>query len=383
MKIKILIAGIVILYINGYTSLLNVSARPYHFARINSIGEDFTFGNMPEVMPGTKPITLEGDLAEQMMDGAHRFIERRIDESVNTRPKLWNRNFNSPDDYVLSVEPNRKRFMKNIGVEERNEPFISYRTGLPEGNPAVHVQRISVNNDPEIVAETEKYRIYQVRWPAMDRLYGEGLLLQPKTKPVANIIALPDADQTPEQLTGLSAGIPPESQFARHLAEIGFRVLVPVLINRTFINEGKPEQMTYRERIYRQAFHMGRHIIGYEVQKVIAAVDWFKQSGDKDLKTGVAGYCEGGLIAFYSAAVDQRIDAALVSGYFSSRQKVWDEPLYRNVWGLLSEFGDAEIASLIYPRSLIIEYSRIPEIIIFLQDLIADPGAKSKTRHTY
>ena len=68
------------------------------------------------------------------------------------------------------------------------------------------------------------------------------------------------------------------------------------------------------------------------------------------LKIGVAGYSEGGLIAFYAAAVDKRIDAVLVSGYFNSRQRVWDEPIYRNVWGLLSEFGDAEIASLIAPR---------------------------------
>ncbi|MEX2404143.1 MAG: prolyl oligopeptidase family serine peptidase, partial [Balneolales bacterium] len=66
-------------------------------------------------------------------------------------------------------------------------------------------------------------------------------------------------------------------------------------------------------------------------------------------------------LAFYSAAVDQRIDAVLVSGYFDSRQQVWDEPIYRNVWGLLEEFGDAEIASLIAPRSLVIEHSMLPE----------------------
>ena len=108
---------------------------------------------------------------------------------------------------------------------------------------------------------------------------------------------------------------------------------------------------------------MGRHIIGYEVQKVLSAIDWFKQSADKDVKIGVAGYCEGGLIAFYSAAVDKRIDAVLVSGYFNSRQQVWDEPIYRNVWGLLSEFGDAEIASLIAPRPLIIEHSSVPDLV--------------------
>ena len=118
----------------------------------------------------------------------------------------------------------------------------------------------------------------------------------------------------------------------------------------------------HREWIYRQAFHMGRHVIGYEVQKVLAVVDWFERTRGGQGGIGVAGYAEGGLLAFYAAAVDTRIHAALVSGYFSTRQDVWSEPIYRNVWSLLREFGDAEVASLIAPRGLVIEYSRVPEI---------------------
>ena len=253
--------------------------------------------------------------------------------------------------------------MKYIGVEDKTEPPDNFNVGLEDKNPPVYLEKISVDNNSELVGETSKYRIYQVRWPVLNRVYGEGLLLQPKTKPVANIIAYtgcrPDTGTTCWTFTWH----PFKSQFARHLAENGFQVLIPVLISRTFLFPGKPEQQTYREWIYRQAFHMGRHIIGYEVQKVLSAVDWFKQSADKDLKVGVAGYCEGGLIAFYSAAVDKRIDAVLVSGYFNSRQKVWDEPIYRNVWGLLTEFGDAEITTLIAPRPIVIEYSSIPDLI--------------------
>jgi hypothetical protein len=63
----------------------------------------------------------------------------------------------------------------------------------------------------------------------------------------------------------------------------------------------------------------------------------------------------------YSAAIDTRIDAALISGYFGPRDSLWHEPLYRNIWGLLDEFGDAEIATLIAPRKMIVEYSRGPE----------------------
>lgn len=335
---------------------------------------NFPYKEMPEVLPGTKPLIWDGDLSVRMLDGAHKFIEEKINESIGNRLKSWNRDFSSKEAYELSVEPNRKRFIKCIGIEDRTEPFINYNTGLEDKNPSVFMQRFSIDNDPDLIAETAKYRVYQVRWPVLNRVYGEGLLLQPKSKPIANIIAMPDADQKPEQLVGLLAGVPLESQFARHLAENGFQVLIPVLISRNLLLPGMEQQQTYREWIYRQAFHMGRHIIGYEVQKVLSAIDWFKLSRDKDLKIGVAGYCEGGLIAFYSAAVDKRIDAVLVSGYFNSRQQVWEEPIYRNVWGLLSEFGDAEIASLIAPRPLIIEHSRVPEIIDKVEKSSKTPG---------
>ena len=190
---------------------------------------------------------------------------------------------------------------------------------------------------------------------------------------MANIIALPDAGLTPEQIAGISPGVPAESQFARRLAENGYQVLIPVLISRELLFEGETEQCTYRERIYRQAFEMGRHVIGYEVQKVISAVDWFKKISGSETKIGVAGYCEGGLIAFYAAAVDKRIDAVFVSGYFNNRQKVWDEPIYRNVWGLLTEFGDAEIVSLIAPRPIVIEYSGVPEIVDRIEKFRKNP----------
>ena len=49
---------------------------------------------------------------------------------------------------------------------------------------------------------------------------------------VADVVAIPDADQIPEQIAGLVEGVPPGSQFARRLAESGCRVLVPVLVSR-------------------------------------------------------------------------------------------------------------------------------------------------------
>src|SRR5262249_38748934 len=112
---------------------------------------------------------------------------------------------------------------------------------------------------------------------------------------------------------------------------------------------------------YRMAYQMGRHIIGYEVQKVLAAVDWFTR--DKvHPPVGVCGYGEGGLLALYSAACDPRIQLVGVSGYFKPREKLADEPIYRNVWTLLREFGDAELAALVAPRFLHIENTLEPRV---------------------
>ena len=332
-----------------------------------SIAQEYPYANMPDIFPGTKKLSWEGDLSAKMLDGAHQFIEKQIDNSITQRSKLWKRDVSSKEAYERSVEPNRQRFMKYIGVVNKNAPLVSYNVGLPEKYPAASMQKFAEGNDQVLIAETSKYRIYQVRWPVFNRVYGEGLLLEPKSTSAGTVIAIPDADQQPEQLAGLSEGISPESQFARHLAENNYQVLVPVIIGRSLIFPGQDKQQTYREWLYRQSFQMGRHIIGYEVQKIMSAIDWFKKNNQNE-KIAVAGYSEGGLLAFYAAAVDKRIDAVLVSGYFNSRQKVWDEPVYRNVWALLTEFGDAEIASLIAPRPLIVEHSVVKPVTDELSD---------------
>jgi len=227
----------------------------------------------------TQPLTWEGDLSERMMDGAHRFVERKIEESVQTRQRYWKRDFTSRQAYEKSVGGNRQRFMKSIGVVDPRMP--------------VAMERFGDDDNPALLAETQAYRIYQVRWPVLERVWGEGLLLQPKRPPLAHVIALPDADQTPEQIVGLAAGVAPEAQFARRLAESGFEVIVPLMIDRTARWSGHPDirmtDQSHREWIYRQAFHMGRHVIGYEVQKVLAVVDWLKQKRGSTAKVGVAG----------------------------------------------------------------------------------------------
>lgn len=314
------------------------------------------------VMQGTKPLPFDKELSYTLLNQAHSFVDKKMAESIKKRPQYWNRNFTSLQAYESSIEPNRKRLRKALGINEKDAVDVNYNLGLPDVKPRVSMERFAYDRDSILVAETSKYRVYQVRWPVLSRIWGEGLLLEPKGKATASVIAIPDADQTPEQLAGLAEGIAPKSQFARQLAENGMRVLVPVLIDRSLLFPGDVKAQTQREWLYRQSFHMGKHIIGFEVQKVSAAVDWFEQTYGAGEDIGVVGYFEGGLIAFYAAALDPRIDVTLVRGYFQSRENVWNKPIYRNVWGLLNEFGDAEIATLVAPRPFIAEFSTIPEI---------------------
>lgn len=303
-----------------------------------------------ETLSGTAPLTPAGDLSAQMRAGMRRFLERETERSLLERTAYWQRDCRSAQAYEQSVEPNRERFRRCIGVVDERVPVTA-------------LEYLATTDAPSLVARTRRYAMHAVRWPVLEGVYGEGLLLQPRETVRACVVALPDADQTPEMLVGLAPGIAPVSQFARRLAENGCQVLVPTLIDRQDTWSGTPQvwmtNQPHREWVYRPAYAMGRHIIGYEVQKVLAAVDWF---GATEAPIGVAGYGEGGLLAFYSAAVDPRIAAVLVSGYCDSRQDLCEEPIYRNVFGLLREFGDAEIASLIAPRALIVEHSEAPAV---------------------
>jgi dienelactone hydrolase len=238
-------------------------------------------------------LTAEGDLAMQMVDGIHRFLDRETATAAGKRGAV-----------------DRERLRKILGVVDERVPV----TMAIEGRVMPHVSA--------------------VRWSVLPGVDAEGLLFEPTGKPVARVVALPDADQAPEAM-----------QAAWSLAANGCQVLVPVLIDTSSRWSGYGGKMTkqpHREWIYRMAFEVGRHVIGYEIQKTLAAVDWFTQQNEKQrIPIGVVGYGEGGLIARYSAAIDPRIQHV----FAETAPAVWTDPIYRDVWGLLREFGDAPMAS--------------------------------------
>jgi len=288
-------------------------------------------------LPQTQPLTDAGDLSEKTIAGIDRFLLKQIAQAAVERPKLWHRDLSSPDAYVKSITNKQQELSAILGLTDPLVPGrISY-IGESAAQPS------------------EEFTIFEVSWPTLDDLNGVGLLLVPQGKIRGDIIAVPEADQLPEDLVSAKN---PADAYAQQLVRSGFRVLIPTLINR----ENNEWKMSNREWAHRPSFELGRTLAGYETQKIMAGVSILKQtSGAENRPVGVIGWGEGGRLALYAAALDPRIDSAAVCGYFGSRQLVWEEPADRTVFGLLNSFGDAEIASLVAPRTLIIEAGTCPE----------------------
>ena len=304
-----------------------------------------------QALPGTKSWADRGDPASSMVEGLHRFADRETTASVGRRKARWTIDGTSPEAYARSVEPNRERFARIIGaVGARDSP--------------VELSYVSSPDSPGRVAEGDGVSAFAVRWGVYPGVEAEGLLLVPGGTIRADVVAIPDGSSSPEAFAGLAEG--PGRGVALGLARQGCRVLVPTLVDRTDEFSGNPKvrmtNLSHREWVYRMAYEAGRHPIGYEVDEVRAAVDLLTRTAPSKRPVGVAGHGDGGLISLYSAAVDPRIDSAWVAGYFGPRERAWSEPIDRNVWGLLDEFGDAEVAGLIAPRGLVVEACDAPKV---------------------
>jgi len=308
-------------------------------------------------LPGMEPLDdddpLAGPLDEAMVAGIDRWLSRRLAAAPAAREAAWTH------DGGQAAARRRDRLREIVGaVDPRVEP--------PGDDPAAALEAYG----PAAAADAP-VAVTRARYDVLEGVTADGLWLEPREPPRAVVIALGDADWTPEAFAGLVPGVPSAAQLPRRLAALGAAVFVPTLIDRDCRLSGNPAvrftNQPHREFLQRMAFQLGRHPLGFEVQKVLAGVDRLRAgvrrgSDGRPLPVGVCGVGEGAIVALVAAALDERIDAALVCGAFGPREEVWAEPIYRNVWSQLVAHGDAEIAALVAPRRLIIEACAVPEV---------------------
>ncbi len=320
-------------------------------------------------LPDTAPLVLDRPLDVVMVEGINRHAERELAASRDRRAAKWRRDYSSPEAYEQSIEPNRERLAVMLGAVD---PLVDPR-------PALELPDLGEHDEIE-----DLYSGVRVRWDVLEGVTAEGRYLVPAqresngvVRPVltrAHVIVVPDSTQTPEQLCGLSPA-EPGMLLARRLAENGCSVLVVATLNRRDDCSGHPDirstNIPHRELVYRCGFELGRHPIGYEVAMLRQALavhlgllgaleEWDDAVEGDRLPVGIAGIGDGGMLALYTAALEPEFDAAYVAGYFDERESIWQQPIDRNVFGLLTEFGDADLASLVAPGSLIIDNAPPP-----------------------
>jgi dienelactone hydrolase len=303
-------------------------------------------------LPNTDLLEMTGDIASNLVAGVDRFLINQLEASETNRARHWHSDFTSAEAYDRSIATNRTRLAHIIGARDWNEMPVASRNRR-------EFQRRVLSVEP-------KFRVESYSINAFADVTSVGLILFPagltNDGSAPTLITIPDADQTPEQLAGLDPGIPNESQIARIFAERGCVVVIPALIDRTIVQRHNAK-LTNREFLYRPAFELGRNLLGYEVLKIKALYEGIVNGGWSSGRVGIFGYGEGGFVALCASALTQSFSITVVSGFFDDRRDLWREPIDRNIFGLLDEFGDAEIASLVRNR-LVIEAAKGPEVTI-------------------
>ena len=303
-----------------------------------------SLAQQPRALEGTTSLEADGDFSARMVQGIGRWLETETTRVAADRDRRW-REAATGGGWPAFAAAQREKLRRVIGVVDPRTP------GRIEENAEAGA--------PPPASTEAGYTLRRVTWPVFAGVNGEGVLLRPEAVPRRFVIVVPDADELPELCP-----------LAHRLAAQDCLVLVPALIDRRDKYSGSEAlqrftNQSHREWIQRQAFELGRTVIGYEVQKILAAVDALTTAGARLQATtpiALAGEGEGGLLALHAAAIDERIGAVLVGGYFGPREGIATEPLYRNVFGLLNDFGDAELAALIAPRPLLVAHSQVREI---------------------
>lgn len=155
--------------------------------------------------------------------------------------------------------------------------------------------------------------------------------------------------------------------FAVELCRKGFAVAAPEIscfgerhtdfsYLNTAIGSPVPDTCDHTARL---AFHLGGSVVGLRVLDAKRLVDYLETLPDLDIRRlGAMGISGGGMHTFFSACLDQRIKACVISGYYSTFQ---DSILAMhhcacNFVPGLAQFGEmVDLAGLIAPRPLLVE----------------------------
>jgi dienelactone hydrolase len=154
-----------------------------------------------------------------------------------------------------------------------------------------------------------------------------------------------------------------QKDFALELVRRGFVVAAPELLGfgetRLAEQRDADPELSSCQRLAPNLLALGRTLLGLRVQQTRRLLDVLAAMPEVDpLSIGIMGISGGGMVATYTAALDDRIRAAVVSGYvtrFRGSILAMHHCIDNYVPGILPIADLPDIASLIAPRPLLLE----------------------------
>lgn len=187
---------------------------------------------------------------------------------------------------------------------------------------------------------------------------------------------------------GVTASIQPgyQKNFAVELVRRGFIVIVPELLgfgDRRQKAEFEQQAVHSCHSVSTFLLQMGHTMSGHRVYETMRAIDCLQERPDVDPnRIGIMGISGGGLVASFTAALDDRVRAAVVSGYvntFKDSILSIHHCIDNYIPGLNRHAEMPDIVSLIAPRPLLIEAGRDDTIF----PVAAVIGAYERIREAY
>jgi len=253
---------------------------------------------------------------------------------------------------------------------------------LPEGDPAalgawVERRRARLGEllgpEPEPVPlavetleseECDGYRRDKIVFDSEDTMSVPAYLLVPDDRcdapPGAAVLACHGHGPGKVQAVGLEHTDMPNADYALQLARRGYVVLAPDLRCFGERQDDNPEDHYACDTNLVHAAMAGWNPLAQNVWDLRRGLDVLAQHPLVDPgRLGMVGISYGGTVTLFTAAVDTRVAAAVVSGYFSSwaesHKMPWNMCGSQILFGMLGQLEHEDLGALVAPRPLLIE----------------------------
>jgi dienelactone hydrolase len=162
------------------------------------------------------------------------------------------------------------------------------------------------------------------------------------------------------QAVGLTHTDAPNSDYALQLVRQGYVVLAPDLRCFGERQDWNPEDHYACDTNLVHAVMAGANPLAQNVWDLQRCLDVLAGHPLVDpARLGMVGLSYGGTVTLFTAAVDDRVAAAVVSGYFSSwaesHKMPWNMCGSQVAWGMLGRLEHEDLGSLVAPRPMLIE----------------------------